>query len=263
MSSHLLASEELLIPPPPAKLPLERFCNSIELFRDRECVCVCNTDALKGDVPTQCDNFHITVSSVKNNPAFDTVEVKLQNDGHMSSAKPAVSDESTSSSIYILMAKAAIACLIWAACSTFILFLTPYVLNTIAFDYPITLAAMTQCGSTIFILVATKLIQPRPMSAREFGLVILPMSLLAALGFILSHAVYMTLNVAFVQMLKAASPITVIIIMVFFGIPTPTKLLFCAVAMISAKNGLRGRGTQVTADMTMSIPSLERFNSCS
>ena len=100
---------------------------------------------------------------------------------------------------------------------------------------------------------------------------ILPIGLLFSASLILSNTAYLYLSVAYIQMLKAFTPVAILLISWTFRIQEPSKKLALIVLMISSGVALASKGelrfnligfiTQATA-VGVSLPSSPRLPSC-
>ncbi|KAG0149817.1 hypothetical protein CROQUDRAFT_668940 [Cronartium quercuum f. sp. fusiforme G11] len=71
---------------------------------------------------------------------------------------------------------------------------------------------------------------------------VVPIGLLFSVSLVLSNAVYLYLSVAFIQMIKAASPVAVLLTSFAFGIYPPSSRLFGIVLLISIGIGIASYG---------------------
>ncbi|CAH7686165.1 hypothetical protein PPACK8108_LOCUS20780 [Phakopsora pachyrhizi] len=71
---------------------------------------------------------------------------------------------------------------------------------------------------------------------------ILPISILFSVSLVLSNAVYLYLSVSFIQMIKAASPVAVLLTLILFGLQSPSFYLISIVLLISFGIGLASYG---------------------
>lgn len=104
------------------------------------------------------------------------------------------------------------------------------VLQTLHFDFPLTLAALGLSTTAIVIrsLVAFGLCEVRPetlqaVAGNAWFWAVLPIALAKAITLASGNAVYLHLGLGFIQMLKAFNPVIVVIVMKICGLALPTR----------------------------------------
>eukprot|EP01134_Creolimax_fragrantissima_P003622 CFRG3622T1 len=100
------------------------------------------------------------------------------------------------------------------------------------FQYPLLMIAMGQTVSSIIAILTRPWMAQNTLTTKEFVTIIIPLSGMTAAALGMSGAVYLFLSVSFIQMLKAASPINVMLVMYLFGILKPTYRLIISVLVI-------------------------------
>jgi len=112
---------------------------------------------------------------------------------------------------------------IWIALSAGVILFNKYILSVYGFPFPIalTMIHMGFCSFLAFILVRVAKVVPGASVSREtYAKKITPIAALFALSLWCSNSAYIYLSVAFIQMLKAMSPVVVFVISCGFGIET-------------------------------------------
>ncbi|MEW5304883.1 MAG: hypothetical protein WDW36_007461 [Sanguina aurantia] len=100
---------------------------------------------------------------------------------------------------------------LWVVLSAAVIMVNKYVLAYSGFPFPVslTLIHMLFCSSVATLLIMTGVVKSVDMPNALYFRGVLPIALLFALVLWLGNAAYMYLSVSFIQMLKAAMPITV------------------------------------------------------
>ncbi|KNC80383.1 hypothetical protein SARC_07258 [Sphaeroforma arctica JP610] len=129
--------------------------------------------------------------------------------------------------------RAVVACILWACTSSANILIGAYILRTDNFKYPLLMTGAGQIVSSIIAILSRPWLAHHELTVREYCTVIIPLSGMTAIALGLSGAVYLFLPVSFVQMLKAASPIDVMLVMFLFGLLNPSGNLILSVVVIS------------------------------
>ncbi|KAF3351675.1 hypothetical protein VD0002_g9104 [Verticillium dahliae] len=148
----------------------------------------------------------------------------------------------------------AIYMVLWIISSNFTILFNKYLIDTIGFGYPILLT----CWHLVFAAVVTQILartttlldsrHQLPISGRFFIRTILPIGIVSSGSLVCSNVVYLYLSVAFIQMLKAASPVAVLFTSWAMGVADPTMTAIVNVLCIVAGVGLASAGE---VDMSM------------
>ncbi|KAL0960073.1 hypothetical protein HGRIS_011719 [Hohenbuehelia grisea] len=137
---------------------------------------------------------------------------------------------------------------IWIALSSTVIIYNNYLYNTLNFKFPVFLVTY-HLG---FAAVGTRVLQRTTnlldgvkdvnMTKDVFVKSILPIGLLFSGSLILSNTAYLYLSVAYIQMLKAFTPVAILLISWTFRIQEPSKKLAVIILMISCGVALASHG---------------------
>ncbi|KAF8155826.1 triose-phosphate transporter family-domain-containing protein [Crassisporium funariophilum] len=137
---------------------------------------------------------------------------------------------------------------IWICLSSAVIIYNNYIYNTLNFKYPVFLVTF-HLG---FAAIGTRVLQRTThlldgvkdvhMSKEMFVRSILPIGLLFSGSLILSNTAYLYLSVSYIQMLKAFTPVAILLISWTFRIQDPNKKLAVIVLMISTGVALASHG---------------------
>ncbi|KAF9051355.1 triose-phosphate transporter family-domain-containing protein [Panaeolus papilionaceus] len=137
---------------------------------------------------------------------------------------------------------------IWIILSSAVIIYNNYIYNTLNFKYPVFLVTW----HLAFAAVGTRVLQRTThlldgardvhMSKDMFVRSILPIGLLFSGSLILSNTAYLYLSVSYIQMLKAFTPVAILLISWTFRIQEPNKKLAVIVLMISSGVALASHG---------------------
>jgi len=137
---------------------------------------------------------------------------------------------------------------IWILLSSAVIIYNNYLYNSLAFPYPV----FTVTWHLFFATIGTRILQRTTHlldGAKELRLDmtmfvrrILPIGLLFSGSLILSNTAYLYLSVSYIQMLKAFTPVSILLISWTFRIQDPSKKLATIVLMISTGVALASRG---------------------
>uniref|UniRef100_A0A7S3NGJ4 Sugar phosphate transporter domain-containing protein n=1 Tax=Aureoumbra lagunensis TaxID=44058 RepID=A0A7S3NGJ4_9STRA len=117
------------------------------------------------------------------------------------------------------------------------IFLNSYLLKQVHFPYP---AALSLLGVLSSSLVSSSLIfaglvsgnQMKQLTIRSYIIRVMPIGLALAGTLAFGNEVYLQLSVAFIQILKAFSPVILLCLLLIAQLETPRSLLFLAIGII-------------------------------
>ncbi|KAI0828642.1 TPT-domain-containing protein [Trametes gibbosa] len=137
---------------------------------------------------------------------------------------------------------------IWIILSSAVIIYNNHLYNTLQFRYPVFLVTW----HLTFAAIGTRVLQRTThlvdgakdvnMTKDMFVKSILPIGLLFSGSLILSNTAYLYLSVAYIQMLKAFTPVAILLISWTFRIQDPSKRLAVIVFMISSGVALASHG---------------------
>ena len=124
----------------------------------------------------------------------------------------------------------------WVFFSSSIILFNKHILTGYNFPYPATLVLIhmlfaSACCTTAKVLGWVDIPQ---LALRQWLTQILPVGLCFAVSLVLGNAAYLYISVAFVQMLKASTPVAVLLCSFAFGLEKPTFKLAGFIVLISA-----------------------------
>ncbi|WFD31802.1 hypothetical protein MSPP1_002841 [Malassezia sp. CBS 17886] len=128
---------------------------------------------------------------------------------------------------------------IWIALSSSVIVYNKYVLVNLHFPYPVFLTtfhmAFAALGTRLLARYTTLLkgLSSVEMTFERWYKNILPIGALFSGSLVLSNMAYLTLSVSFIQMLKAFTPVAVLVISFAFGLKQMSSTLTIIVGMIS------------------------------
>jgi hypothetical protein len=137
---------------------------------------------------------------------------------------------------------------LWICLSSAVIIYNNYLYNTLNFKYPVFLVTW----HLTFAAIGTRVLQRTThlldgvkdvhISKDMFMRSILPIGLLFSGSLILSNTAYLYLSVSYIQMLKAFTPVAILIISWTFRIAEPNRKLALIVFMISSGVALASKG---------------------
>lgn len=137
---------------------------------------------------------------------------------------------------------------IWIVLSSSVIIYNNYLYNSLNFRYPVFLVTF----HLTFAAIGTRVLQRTThlldgakdvtITKDMFLRSILPIGLLFSASLILSNTAYLYLSVAYIQMLKAFTPVAILLISWTFRIQEPSKKLAVIVFMISSGVALASHG---------------------
>eukprot|EP00891_Asterochloris_glomerata_P003668 jgi/Astpho2/3668/e_gw1.00059.28.1_t len=134
----------------------------------------------------------------------------------------------------------------WMCVSTGLVVLNKYLLSNVGFCYPMALSGMGMAFSSVASFIACKVLRIVPtksaVSLRFYLTRIMPIGLGMSLALLFGNLVYLQLSMSFIQMLKAFSPVVIMVALFIAGQETPTQQLMGAVFAIAAGTALASYG---------------------
>lgn len=126
------------------------------------------------------------------------------------------------------VAKTALAFLVFFFSGPSLIMVNRTILRELNFPFPLTLSLYTLCFASIFAFVLVHVLQ---LELRHASLVtpqfyikrILPIGALTGSTIVMGMSSYLFLTVAFVQMLKAFTPVMILTLTILFGMDNPSK----------------------------------------
>ncbi|TFK21140.1 TPT-domain-containing protein [Coprinopsis marcescibilis] len=183
--------------------------------------------------------------SLSNKVIFD-VDTEAANGSRDSPLPTPVSAQTSRPQKYKLSATVIIP--IWIVLSSSVIIYNNHVYNELKFEYPVFLVTF----HLAFAAVGTRILQRTThlldaandihMSKDMFMRSILPIGLLFSGSLILSNTAYLYLSVAYIQMLKAFTPVAILLISWTFRLQEPNRKLALIVVMISLGVALASQG---------------------
>jgi drug/metabolite transporter (DMT)-like permease len=125
---------------------------------------------------------------------------------------------------------------LWIVLSAAVILFNKYILSVYGFPFPValTMVHMAFCSALAFVIVRVlKWVPASDVSAEVYWKKIAPIAGLFALSLWASNTAYIYLSVAFIQMLKALSPVTVYTIGCVIGIEKYTHARFGNMAVVT------------------------------
>ena len=124
----------------------------------------------------------------------------------------------------------------WVFFSSTIILFNKYILSSLHFPYPATLVLLHMLFASFCTAAARALgrVEIPPLELRQWTHQVLPVGFCFALSLALGNAAYLHISVAFVQMLKASTPVAVLLCSFAFGLETPTLQLGLFIVLISS-----------------------------
>jgi len=132
----------------------------------------------------------------------------------------------------------AIYVIVWITLSSSIILFNKWILDTLHFRYPVILTTWHLTFATIMTQIlarTTKLLDARKkikMTGRVYLRAILPIGLMFSLSLICGNLTYLYLSVAFIQMLKATTPVAVLLAGWALGVEKPNIKVMMNVSFI-------------------------------
>ncbi|EKM57998.1 uncharacterized protein PHACADRAFT_251946 [Phanerochaete carnosa HHB-10118-sp] len=137
---------------------------------------------------------------------------------------------------------------VWIVLSSSVIIYNNYLYNTLDFKFPVFLVTW----HLTFAAIGTRVLQRTTslldgakdvrISKDMFLRSILPIGLLFSASLILSNTAYLYLSVAYIQMLKAFTPVAILLISWTFKLQDPNKKLAVIILMISCGVALASKG---------------------
>lgn len=127
-------------------------------------------------------------------------------------------------------------CVLFFILGPTLIFVNNHILNRVQYKYPIVFSSLGIWGTATVchILEHLGMIKIQRKMAPRFWLIrILPLGLLSAATIATGNSVYLYLSVSFTQMLKALTPVYILICLAAFKVEFPTRQAVFAVCLIS------------------------------
>jgi hypothetical protein len=127
---------------------------------------------------------------------------------------------------------------VWIACSSSVILFNKWILDTLNFRYPVILTTYHLTFATIMTQILaryTHLLDGRKtvkMTGRVYLRAIVPIGVFFSLSLICGNLTYLYLSVAFIQMLKATTPVAVLLSSWVMGIAQPNMKVLLNVSAI-------------------------------
>ncbi|EME42489.1 hypothetical protein DOTSEDRAFT_73355 [Dothistroma septosporum NZE10] len=136
----------------------------------------------------------------------------------------------------------------WISLSSSVIIFNKWILDTAGFRYPIVLTTWHLAFATLMTQImarTTKSLDGRkkvPMTGKIYLRAIMPIGLMFSLSLICGNLTYLYLSVSFIQMLKATTPVAVLIATWIFGVAPPNlktlgNVSFIVIGVIIASYG--------------------------
>lgn len=136
-------------------------------------------------------------------------------------------------------------CALWAASSNGLIVLNKHIMSTDGFRHPMALSSLGMIASWVLSSLVCRLgivrVRHR-VSPRFFATRFLPVGCAMAIMFYTGNGAYLYLSVAFVQMLKTATPVVTMAVMVAFKLETLSVRLVLALLLLTAGTALASLG---------------------
>ncbi|PNH04645.1 putative sugar phosphate/phosphate translocator [Tetrabaena socialis] len=143
----------------------------------------------------------------------------------------------------------------WMVVSSGLIILNKYIMVDLGFRYPMAVSAMGMVMSGLLSFVvcrvlrlveANSVVRPRFWAAK-----MLPIGLFMALTLWTGNEVYLYLNVAFIQMLKAFTPVVTMACLFISGLESPTRAMIASVLLTAV-----GTAAAAYGELRMSVVGL-------
>eukprot|EP00937_MAST-01D_sp_MAST-1D-sp2_P003159 g3159.t1 len=160
------------------------------------------------------------------------------------------------------------ACIFYCVVGPSIIFLNKYILVSLEFKYPVLLSAMGMLSSSVIALILCQLgVAERTNASKVTQLFymgnIMPIGLLIAITMWSGNAAYMYLSVAYIQMLKASSPVILMAMTFVLGMDVPNAQLVSSVSLITVGTGIASFGVLHFSTFGFGILMISNFSECS
>ncbi|KAK4053958.1 hypothetical protein OIO90_003795 [Microbotryomycetes sp. JL221] len=130
----------------------------------------------------------------------------------------------------------------WIATSSFVILQNKYILSDLGFRHPVALTTIHLAFQTVatrmlrrytpMVDKAKELEATNKMNRDTFVKKIVPVGLLFSASLVLSNWVYLRLTVSFIQMIKAFTPVSVLLVSAAFGLKTLNQKILSIVGVI-------------------------------
>lgn len=141
------------------------------------------------------------------------------------------------------------ACVAYMLIGPGLILLNKYILEELSFPYPIFLSGLgvvcsALCARLLIFLGFVVVEKKEAVSGHLWYKRVLPVGMAHALSLSTGNAVYLLLNVGFIQMLKSFTPVIVMCFLYFAGVEKPGKTVILSILVISL-------GTAATCSFTV------------
>jgi len=123
----------------------------------------------------------------------------------------------------------------WITLSSILILLNKHLLSSAGFDLPVTLVLMHMCFASLCSAIWRWCgwISVPKLTYVEYLVRFAPVGLCFAVSLSLGNAAYLYISVAFVQMLKASTPVATLVFSFCFGLERPSCRLFAYILLVS------------------------------
>ena len=141
---------------------------------------------------------------------------------------PPDAEQKTGKGWAVEMIKTALAFTVFFFSGPSLIMVNRTILRDLKFPYPLTLSLYTLCFASLFAAVLVHVLQLElrhaPLVTPQFYLKrILPIGALTGATIVMGMSSYLFLTVAFVQMLKAFTPVMILSLTILFGMDNPSR----------------------------------------
>jgi len=129
---------------------------------------------------------------------------------------------------------------IWIVVSMSVILFNKYIFSSLEFKYPVFLVTWHLTFATIGTRVLRRTthlldgVDEVAMTRDKFVRSVLPIGLLMSGSLVLSNSAYLHLSLSFIQMLKAFTPVAILIISISFRLQEPNRKIMAIVLLISS-----------------------------
>ncbi|PNH04174.1 putative sugar phosphate/phosphate translocator [Tetrabaena socialis] len=143
----------------------------------------------------------------------------------------------------------------WMVVSSSLILVNKYIMVDLGFKYPMAVSALGMAMSGLLSYLSCRvlrLVEANSVVRLRFWVVkILPVGLLMALTLWMGNEVYLYLNVAFIQMLKAFTPVVTMTCLFASGLESPTRAMIASVLLTAL-----GTAAAAYGELRMSVVGL-------
>ena len=142
----------------------------------------------------------------------------------------------------------------WISLSTVLILLNKHILSTAGFNFPVTLVLMHMSFCSLCALIwklCGWITVPHLGGPTVYCVRFVPVGLFFAASLSLGNAAYLFISVAFVQMLKASTPVATLLVSLCLGLERPSCRLAFYILLVSS-----GIGVACAAQVHPSVPGV-------